>query len=177
SSDLVFGTTGSGKTSLFLAPMLQLMDRGRGFIVCTTKHDPTTPRALAGAALQRPQLWRLRVFDPAHPVHVYNPTATTNPRALASPYFSPLPPVDPASVLQGLDVGRFAALLSQPFSEVDLLQACRRGLWVYMGLPAAMDADGGQLGRLFLTDLIMAIDEIQRTEGELVHAPFVIVLD
>src|SRR2546425_12636593 len=46
-----------------------------------------------------------------------------------------------------------------------------------MGLPAAMDVDGGQLGRLFLTDLIMAIDEIQRTEGELVHAPFVIALD
>jgi type IV secretory pathway TraG/TraD family ATPase VirD4 len=40
-----------------------------------------------------------------------------------------------------------------------------------------MDVDGGQLGRLFLTDLIMAIDEIQRTEGELVHVPFVIVLD
>jgi hypothetical protein len=33
------------------------------------------------------------------------------------------------SVLQGLDVGRFAGLLNQPFSEVDLLQACRRGLW------------------------------------------------
>ena len=262
----VFGTTGSGKTSLFLALMLQLMDRGRGFIVCTTKHDPTMPRALAWAALQRQQLWRLRVFDPAHPVHVYNPTATTNPLALASLYFSQLPPIEPSSeakhyhdiqfeflllacsaimatglrhvpndilqlarsyeiagpklrkrlqalgkedrmadldaffrrfyrrgefqvneaqealsgltsVLQGLDVGRFAGLLSQPFSEVDLLQACRRGLWVYMGLPAAMDADGGQLGRLFLTDLIMAIDEIQRTEGELVHAPFVIVLD
>lgn len=262
----VFGTTGSGKTSLFLAVMLQLMDRGRGFIFCTTKHDPTMPRALAWAALQRRQLWRLRVFDPAHPVHVYNPTATTNPLALASLYFSQLPPIEPTSeakhyhdiqfeflllacraimatglrhvpndilqlarsyeiaapklrkrlqalgkedrmadldaffrrfyrrgefqaneaqealsgltsVLQGLDVGRFAGLLNQPFSEVDLLQACRRGLWVYMGLPAAMDADGGQLGRLFLTDLIMAIDEIQRTEGELVHAPFVIVLD
>ena len=52
----VFGTTGSGKTSLFLALMLQLMDRGRGFIVCTTKHDPTMPRALAWAALQRQQL-------------------------------------------------------------------------------------------------------------------------
>jgi hypothetical protein len=224
------------------------------------------PRALAWAALQRQQLWRLRVFDPAHPVHVYNPTATTNPLALASLYFSQLPPIEPTSeakhyhdvqfeflllacsaimatelrhvpndilqlarnyeiaaprlrkrlqalgkedrmadldaffrrfyrrgefqaneaqealsgltsVLQGLDVGRFAGLLNQPFSEVDILQACRRGLWVYMGLPAAMDADGGQLGRLFLTDLIMAIDEIQRTEGELVHAPFVIVLD
>jgi len=262
----VFGTTGSGKTSLFLALMLELMDRGRGFIFCTTKHDPTMPRALAWAAMQRQQLWRLRVFDPAHPVHVYNPTATTNPLALASLYFSQLPPIEPTSeakhyhdiqfeflllacsaimatglrhvpndilqlarsyeiaapklrkrlqalgkedrladldaffrrfyrrgefqaneaqetlsgltsVLQGLDVGRFAGLLNQPFSEVDLLQACRRGLWVYMGLPAAMDADGGQLGRLFLTDLIMAIDEIQRTEGELVHAPFVIVLD
>jgi hypothetical protein len=262
----VFGTTGSGKTSLFLALMLQLMDRGRGFIVCTTKHDPTMPRALAWAAMQRQQLWRLRVFDPAHPVHVYNPTATTNPLALASLYFSQLPPIEPTSeakhyhdiqfeflllacsaimatglrhvpndilqlarsyeiaapklrkrlqalgkedrladldaffrrfyrrgefqpneaqealsgltsVLQGLDVGRFAGLLNQPFSEVDLLQACRRGLWIYMGLPAAMDVDGGQLGRLFLTDLIMAIDEIQRTEGELVHAPFVIVLD
>ncbi|MGH7391524.1 MAG: type IV secretory system conjugative DNA transfer family protein [Candidatus Rokuibacteriota bacterium] len=262
----VFGTTGSGKTSLFLALMLQLMDRGRGFIFCTTKHDPTMPRALAWAAMQRQQLWHLRVFDPAHPVHVYNPTATTNPLALASLYFSQLPPIEPTSeakhyhdiqfeflllacsaimatglrhvpndilqlarsyeiaapklrkrlqalgkedrladldaffrrfyrrgefqpneaqealsgltsVLQGLDVGRFAGLLNQPFSEVDLLQACRRGLWVYMGLPAAMDVDGGQLGRLFLTDLIMAIDEIQRTEGELVHAPFVIFLD
>src|SRR5213083_881742 len=49
----VFGTTGSGKTSLFLALMLQLRGRGRGCIVCTTKRAPSTPRALAWAALQR----------------------------------------------------------------------------------------------------------------------------
>jgi hypothetical protein len=262
----VFGTTGSGKTSLFLSLMLQLMDQSRGFIFCTTKHDPAMPRTLAWAAKQRQQLWRLRVFDPSHPVHVYNPTATTNPLALASLYFSQLPPIEPTSeakhyhdiqfeflllacravmatglrhvpndllqlarnyeiaapllrrrlkacgkesimaeldaffrrfyrrgefqtneaqetlsgltsVLQGLDVGRFAGLLNQPFSEVDLLQMCRRGLWAYMGLPAVSDADGGQLGRLFLTDLVMAIDEIQRTEGQVIHAPFVIFLD
>src|SRR5437660_1267145 len=39
----------------------------------------------------------LGVFDPAHPVHVYNPTATTNPLALASLYFSQLPPIEPSS--------------------------------------------------------------------------------
>lgn len=262
----VFGTTGTGKTSLFLALMLQLMDRGRGFLFCTTKHDPMMPRALAWAAMQRQQLWRMRIFDPTRPVHAYNPAVTTNPIALANLYFSQLPPIEPTSeakhyhdiqfeflllacsalmaaelrhvpddilqlarnyeiaaprlrrrltalgkkdrmadldaffrryyrrgefqahqaqealsgltsVLQGLDVGKWAGLLNQPFSDVDLLQGARRGLWTYMGLPPGLDADGGQLGRLFITDLTMAIDEVQRTEGELVHAPFVIFLD
>src|SRR5260370_41358430 len=40
---------------------------------------------------------RPRVFDPALPTHVYNPTATTNPLALASLYFSQLPPIEPTS--------------------------------------------------------------------------------
>ena len=93
----VFGTTGSGKTSLLLAMMLQLMDRARGFIFCTTKHDPLMPRALAWAAHQRQQLWRLRVFDPAHPVHNYNPTATRNPVTLAKLYHSQLPRIEPGS--------------------------------------------------------------------------------
>jgi hypothetical protein len=262
----VFGTTGSGKTSLFLALLCQLMDRGRGWIFCTTKHDPTMPRALAWAALQRQQMWRLRVFDPGHPVHNYNPTSTSNPVRLAKLYHSQLPRIEPGSeaqhyhnlafefllvacraviatglrhvpddllhlasnydiardylaarlravgrqdlmadldgffrrfwqhnefqvhrarealsgltaVLTTLQAGRTTGPLNDPGSAVDLLQACRRGLWVYLGLPRAQDADGGQFGRLFLTDLIETIDEIQATEGALAHAPFVIILD
>lgn len=262
----VFGTTGSGKTSTLLALVCQLMDRGRGFLFCTSKHDPLVPRALAWAAFKRHQLWRLRIVDPMHPVHSYNPIATRNPLLLAKLYQSQLPPIEPGSeaqhyhdiafeflavacralvatqlahtpedlyhiaanwdtvrpllerrlravgradalvdldgffrrfyrgsqfqvdlarselsgltaTLNALQMTRFGEVVAQARSDVNLLEDCRRARWIYMGLPRASDADAGRFGRMFLTDLIAVIDEIQSSEGTLAHAPFTIILD
>jgi Rad3-related DNA helicase len=59
----VSGATGTGKTAFLLALALQMLDRGRGVLFCTTKHDPALPRALAWAAASRDRLGEFWLFD------------------------------------------------------------------------------------------------------------------
>ena len=93
----VSGATGTGKTAFLLALALQMLDRGRGVLFCTTKHDPALPRALAWAAASRDRLGEFWLFDAMQVAHTYNPTATDNPLLLVRQVLALLPPVPPGS--------------------------------------------------------------------------------
>src|SRR5438093_646092 len=93
----VSGATGTGKTAFLLALTVQMLDRGRGVLYCTTKHDPALPRALAWAAASRDRLGEFWLFDAMHAAHAYNPTATDNPLLLVRQILALLPPVPPGS--------------------------------------------------------------------------------
>jgi intracellular multiplication protein IcmO len=93
----VSGATGTGKTAFLLALGLQMLDRGRGVLFCTTKHDPALPRALAWAAARRDRLGQFWLFDAMQAAHLYNPTATDNPLLLVRQVLALLPPVPPGS--------------------------------------------------------------------------------
>jgi Helicase HerA-like C-terminal len=93
----VSGATGTGKTGFLLALAVQMLDRGRGLLFCTTKHDPALPRALGWAAAQRDRLGQFWLFDAMQPAHAYNPTVTDNPLLLVRQILSLLPPVPPGS--------------------------------------------------------------------------------
>src|SRR5512145_280057 len=93
----VSGATGTGKTAFLLALALQMLDRGRGVLFCTTKHDPALPRALAWAAAQRDRLSQFWLFHAMQAAHLYNPTATDNPLLLFRQVLALLPPVPPGS--------------------------------------------------------------------------------
>ena len=93
----VSGATGTGKTAFLLALALQMLDRGRGVLFCTTKHDPTLPRALAWAAVSRDRFGEFWLFDAMQAAHAYNPTATDNPLLLVRQVLALLPPVPPGS--------------------------------------------------------------------------------
>jgi hypothetical protein len=93
----VSGATGTGKTAFLLALALQMLDRGRGVLFCTTKHDPALPRALAWAAASRDRLGEFWLFDAMQAAHAYNPTATDNPLLLVRQVLALLPPVPPGS--------------------------------------------------------------------------------
>ncbi len=51
-------------TAFLLALALQILDRGRGVLFCTTKHDPALPRALAWAAARRGRLGEFWLYTP-----------------------------------------------------------------------------------------------------------------
>ncbi|MGH7357521.1 MAG: type IV secretory system conjugative DNA transfer family protein, partial [Candidatus Rokuibacteriota bacterium] len=93
----VSGATGTGKTAFLLALAVQMLDRGRGVLFCTTKHDPALPRALAWAAARRDRLSQFWLFDAMQAAHLYNPTATDNPLLLVRQILALLPPVPPGS--------------------------------------------------------------------------------
>jgi hypothetical protein len=93
----VSGATGTGKTAFLLALALQMLDQGRGVLFCTTKHDPSLPRALAWAAASRDRLGEFWLFDAMQAAHAYNPTATDNPLLLVRQVLALLPPVPPGS--------------------------------------------------------------------------------
>ena len=91
----VSGATGTGKTAFLLALAIQMLDRGRGLLFCTAKHDPALPRALAWAAARRDRLGQYWLFDAMQPAHRYNPTATDKPLLLVRQILALLPPVRP----------------------------------------------------------------------------------